>query len=202
MKHMQPFCFFVIPHLLRVLHPDSRKCRDTCGMRVYLAKAVACAVFALSPCAASADQVQISNLSDVSIPLWVTGDPDITQDVLVCVYRENSSGSSRSYGITATGDGPGFLLSDSGNHIPYHLTWNDGGESNPDGGTSAPMVNNVNLSSRNNARNNDDLPANSADCNGGSAPTARLRFTIHANDMDAAPDGTYTGTVTLLLSLI
>lgn len=152
--------------------------------------------------AAQADQVQISNLSDVSIPLWVTGDPDIVQDVFVCIYRENDSGSSRTYGIQATGDGPGFALRDGAYTLPYSIQWNDGGESNPGGGTTANMVNNVPLSGRSNARNDQDLPNNSADCNGGSSPTARVRFTITATDMDAAPDGTYTGTLTLLLSLI
>jgi hypothetical protein len=151
---------------------------------------------------ANADQVQISNLSDVTIPLWVTGDPDIIQDVFVCVYRENNSGTSRSYSIQATGDGPGFALKDGTQTLPYSITWNDGGESNPGGGTTATMVNNVALSNRSNARIDQDLPANSADCNGGSSPTARLRFTVSATDMDAAPDGAYSGTLTLLLSLI
>ncbi len=162
---------------------------------------MALALFALTATQAHADQVQISNLSDINIPLWVTGDPDIIQDVFVCVYRENTSGSSRSYGIQATGDGPGFALKAASYSIPFSVTWNDGGAGNPGGGSTSPMSNNVTLSNRNNARNNLDLPASSADCNGGSSPTARVRLTISAADMDAAPDGTYTGTITLLLSL-
>lgn len=171
--------------------------------RFLLAVTTAAGLLSLTfPGMAFADQVRISNLSDVSIPIWVTGDPDLVEDVFVCVYRENDSGSSRSYGIAATGDGPGFALKDGGNSIPFTLTWNDGGAGSPDGGTSSPLVDGVTLSNRNNARIDTDLPANSTDCNGGSAPTARIRLTISATAMDAAPDGTYTGTITLLLSVI
>lgn len=149
---------------------------------------------------AAADSVEISNLSDITVPVWITGDPDIIQDVFVCVYRQNTTGTVRTYGIKATGDGPGFFIKSGIKQLPYSVTWNDGGAGNPSGGTTSPLMNNVALSGLNNARNNLDLPANSNDCNAGASPTSRLRLTITSTDMDAATDGTYTGTITLLLS--
>ena len=144
----------------------------------------------------AADEVEISNLSNITIPLWVTGDPTVISDVFVCAYDKNN----RVYGITATGDGPGFLLKSGSHTVAYTVLWNDGGAANPGGGTTAPMVNNVKLTSRANARDKSDTPNNSADCNGGQSPTARLRITINQTAMDAAYDGTYTGTLTLIIS--
>jgi hypothetical protein len=150
---------------------------------------------------AAADEVEISNLTDVNVPQWVTGDPDIVQDVFVCVYRANISGTARTYGIEATGDGPGFFIKSGGTTLAYTLSWYDGGTGSPGGGAGQPLVNNVVLSGQTNARNNADLPANSADCNGGASPTAMLRIGVTATNMDAAPDGMYSGTITLILSL-
>jgi hypothetical protein len=157
---------------------------------------------ALAPAGlARADEVELSNLTDVNVPQWVTGEGDIVQDVFVCVYRQNSSGTARTYGIEATGDGPGFYLKSGTTTLAYSVNWYDGGTGSPGGGSGQPLVNNVVLTAQTNARNNQDLPVNSADCNGGGSPTAMLRLSITATDMDAAPDGTYSGTLTLLLSL-
>jgi hypothetical protein len=154
----------------------------------------------LASAPANADTVRISNLSNITVPLWVTGDTSIIQDVFVCVYRANTTGNSTSYGITATGDGPGFLLKSGTNNVAYTVTWNDGGASNPGGGTTATMINNVKLTSRSNARNNKVTPINSSDCNAGASPTARLRITLSQTAMDAARDGVFTGVLTLVLS--
>ena len=149
---------------------------------------------------AEAQTVRISNLSNVTVPLWINGDPTITQDVFVCIYRQNVSGTLRTYGIRATGDGPGFLIKSGANTLAYTVTWNDGGAANPGGGTTAPMVNNVVLSARQAARIQSDTPINSTDCNAAASPTARLRIGITNTNLDAARDGTFTGVLTLLLS--
>lgn len=162
---------------------------------VLLAAATSVAFAAADACA---DNVRISNISDVNIPIWVTGDGDIIQDVYVCVYRDSTT--DRTYSITTTGDGPGYLLKSSSYTLAYSVTWNDGGAGNLDGGTSSPMVNNVPLTLRNNARIQTDVPTSSSDCNGGASPTARVRITITNTNMDAAYDGTYSGVLTLYLS--
>lgn len=159
------------------------------------------AILLLNTSTANAQQVRISNLSNITIPMWVNGDPAIVQDVFVCIYRQNGgSNTNRTYAIRATGNGPGFLIKTGANTIAYTVTWNDGGAANPGGGTTAPMVNNVRLTNRQNARIKQDIPTFSSDCNAGASPTARLRIQITAAAMDAARDGTFTGILTLLLS--
>ena len=151
---------------------------------------------------AAPGQVRISNLTNITVPLWITGDPTIIQGVFACVYRENNgNNNARTYAITATGDGPGFLLKSGANTLAYTVTWNDGGAANPGGGTTADMTNNVKLTNRQNARNQTDTPATNDSCNSGASPTARVRITITNTNMEAAPDGTFTGVLTLILSL-
>jgi hypothetical protein len=158
-------------------------------------------ILIFSTAAHSAVQVRISNLSDINVPLWVTGDPGITEDVFVCVYRANDAdGTTATYNITATGDGPGFLLKSGMNTLAYSVTWNDGGAGNPSGGTSSPFITSVALSNRQNARIQSDTPTNSDDCNAGASNTARLRIAVTNTNLEAAYDGTYEGTITLLVA--
>ncbi len=155
----------------------------------------------LWPGIAAADQVRISNLSDVNTPIWIPGDPDIVTDIFVCIYRENSNRNSAvaRYRITALGDGPGMFLTSGFRKIPYTVVWDDGGAGNPSGGSSRPLLYAVPVLNLDHARTQRDIPANSSDCAGGSAPTARARITIRAADLDAAMDGTYNGTLTLIV---
>jgi hypothetical protein len=141
-------------------------------------------------------QVRVTNLFNQTVATWITGDPTIIRTNLVCIY--NTAG--RTYGITATGGPSGFLLSNGANTLAYTVLWNDGGAANPAGGTTAPMFNGIKLAARNNARIPTDTPTNSTDCNAGASPTAQLTITINSTAMDAARDGTFTGTLTLLLS--
>lgn len=169
-----------------------------------LAKRTLCLLLASSICLASndaaADRVRISNLSDMTGPSWIVGDPAIVMDVFVCIYRENTTGSNRTYGIRATSSPNSFRVTNGAQFITYTVQWNDGGAADPGGGTSANMVHNTRLANRQNARINTDLPVNSTDCNGGASPTARVRVTFSIAAMEAARSGNYTGTLTLLLT--
>jgi hypothetical protein len=149
---------------------------------------------------AQAQLVRISNLVDVSVPNWVTGGPDIIHDLFVCVYRQNVTDQNRRYAIRAVGDGPGLALRSGFHQIPFTAIWNDGGVGNPAGGTAAPLLHDVKLLSRNNARIQTDLPRDSTDCQGYSRPTARLRLVISRTALDAAYDGVYTGVLVLMLT--
>jgi len=149
---------------------------------------------------AHAQLVRISNLTYVTVPYWITGDPDIIHDLFVCVYRQNTSTPTRRYAIRAIGDGPGLFLKSGFHRIAYTAFWNDGGAGNPAGGNSAPLLNDVKLLARDNARINTDLPSNSTDCQGYSRPTARLRIVISRTALDAAYDGLYTGIMVLVLT--
>jgi hypothetical protein len=149
---------------------------------------------------ANAQLVRISNLTYVTVPYWISGDPDIVHDLFVCVYRQNTSTPNRRYAIRAIGDGPGLFLKSGFHRIAYTAFWNDGGLGNPAGGNSAPLLNDVKLLARDNARINTDLPSNSTDCQGYSRPTARLRIVISRTALDAAYDGLYTGILVLVLT--
>jgi hypothetical protein len=170
-----------------------------------LAKRISCILLASSVCLASndaaADRVRISNLSDMAGPSWIVGDGAVVMDVFVCIYRENTTGSNRTYGIRATSSPTSFRATNGAQTITYTVQWNDGGAANPGGGTTANMVHNVKLASRQNARINTDLPVNSTDCNGGASPTARVRVTFSTAAMEAARSGNYTSTLTLVLTL-
>jgi hypothetical protein len=150
--------------------------------------------------AAHAQQVRISNLTDISVPYWITGDPDIVHDLFICVYRQNTGIVTRTYAIRAIGDGPGLFLKSGFHRIAYTAFWIDVGATNPSGGNSVPLLHDVKMLSRNGARINTDLPSNSTDCQGYSRPTARLRIAISRTALDAAYDGFYTGNLVLVLS--
>ena len=149
---------------------------------------------------ANAQLVRISNLVDVSVPNWVTGDSDIVHDLFVCVYRQNVTDINRRYAIKAIGDGPGLELRSGFHKIPYTATWNDGGAGNPAGGRAAPLLHDVKLLARDKSFVNTDPPQDSSDCQGYSRPTSRLRIVISRTALDAAYDGVYSGALVLVLT--
>jgi hypothetical protein len=135
---------------------------------------------------------QIANISDLNLPTWGIGDPDVNQHIDVCVYAIGIF--STSYGVTISSPG-GYVLSNGSNTIPYSLYWEDSGAGNlgTTGGTQ--LTNNVKLTGRMNANILSPLCAL-----GLSGPTARLTIKITQADMTAALAGTYNGTITLLIS--
>ncbi|MBL0319705.1 MAG: hypothetical protein IPP74_10535 [Alphaproteobacteria bacterium] len=144
------------------------------------------------------NSARISRLSDVTVPLWITGNGNIQQDVFVCVYVGGTP-ATRNYHVTATGNGPGFLIKNGARSVAYSVQWNDGGAANPGGGTSKTLTSGSSIAASN-ARFPADTPFNSSNCNGGASPTARIRLTITSAALDAVPDGTYTGTLNILIS--
>lgn len=161
-------------------------------------------VFAASP-AAWAQQVRISGLSDFNINSWGTGDPNVYRYIDICIYRQNNNGNSRRYVITASSNNAGGFTLQSGQNgfykLPYTVSWFDGGTGAPGSGSPRQLTNNIlSAPSFNNARNNRNSPADSSDCNGNSAPTARLVITINASALDIVPDGSYTGSLNLLVA--
>ena len=177
--------------------PVSRKFRGSVSRALIGSlTALFCAQTLTAGIAYADDLVRISSLTDISVPLWVTGDPEVAETVLVCVYHTVAA----TYALKAVGDGPGFFLHNGSYTMPYSVKWNDGGALNPAGGSTAVLTNNVKLASLNNARIETDAPSSSSDCNSGANPTAQLTITISQVDLDSALDGTYTGVLTLYLT--
>ncbi|MBL0317871.1 MAG: hypothetical protein IPP74_00960 [Alphaproteobacteria bacterium] len=149
---------------------------------------------------AASPTIRISNLSDITISNWITGDSDIIQDVDVCVYKEDVTLSNRNYDLMATGDGPGFILKNGSYNLPYSVFWYDGGEGNPGGGSTHALTSASQVTSLHNSRIDTDVPTSSNDCNVGAVPTARFRVKILATDLDAVPEGTYTGQLSVVVA--
>lgn len=133
------------------------------------------------------ERVQISGLQDINFGQYPgSGNLDTNYDL--CVY---SNTPVARYDITATGSGAAdaFELSDgSGNEIPFSLFWND--ETGTVGGiTAIAGVTHINQTGANDE--------NYTCATGGDS--ANIRVYVGAGDINGEPNGTYTGTITLLI---
>lgn len=138
-------------------------------------------------------RARISDLNDLTLASWVNGDGDVVLKDDVCVYSSKAQGG---YTIKASGSGAdsGFTLANGDEVLPYNVTWNAGGVGNlADTGTQ--LVANVTSAKMTGASRD------SSSCNGANpGPTARVIVSMLETDMDAAVDGTYDGTLTLLVT--
>lgn len=138
-------------------------------------------------------RARISDLNDLTLASWVTGEGDVKLTDDVCVYSSKAQGG---YTIKATGDGANsaFTLANGSEILPYSVTWNSGGVGNlADTGTA--LTTNVTTARLTGAARD------SSSCTGANpGPTARVIVSMLATDMDAAIDGTYDGTLTLLVT--
>lgn len=138
-------------------------------------------------------RASITNLSDMTVTNWLTGGGDqvLTNDV--CVYSTRPSGG---YTIRASGSGVGggFLLANGALTLPYSVVWNSGGVGAlaNTGTTLTPNITSSGLTK---------ASTTSSTCNGSTpGPTARLVVTLLAANLEAAADGTYTGSLTLIVT--
>jgi len=130
------------------------------------------------------DEVRISNLVDINGVF--DGTNDIVGSSPACVYR-NGTGL---YQITASGSGAAgaFTITDGvfPTPIPYTVTYDDGS------GASA-MATGVTLAGQTGADPASDTCAGTGD-------NGTVGVTIAATDIVAAPAGSYTGTLTLVVA--
>ena len=137
---------------------------------------------------ASAQQVQINKLSDVSFGLI----SDFTTDALsaqnVCVF---SSTAQKGYNIAAQGSGAAnaFTLANGSTTLAYDVQWN----ANSGRTTGTSLTPNVALTGQ---RSN----ATAAGCSSGPTTTASLIVIIRAAALGAAPGGNFAGTLTLVIA--
>ena len=138
-------------------------------------------------------RARISDLNDLTLASWVTGDGDVKLKDDVCVYSSKVQGG---YTIKASGSGANsaFTLANGTETLPYTVAWNSGGVGNL-GDTGTSLTANV-TSARLTGASRD-----SSSCSGKNpGPTARIIVGMLATDLDAAIDGTYDGTLTLLVT--
>jgi len=138
-------------------------------------------------------RVRISDLNDLTLASWVNGDGPVTLKDDVCVYSTKAQGG---YTVKATGSGAGsaFTLANGDSVLPYSVSWNAGGV-NALADTGTQLVSNVTSAKMTGAARD------SSSCNGSTpGPTARIIVSMLETDMDAAVDGTYNGSLTLLVT--
>jgi hypothetical protein len=143
------------------------------------------------PANAILDTIQISNLTDFNLPSWNLGDGDVNASINICIYALGVP-TLNTYAVRASSP-DGFVLVNGSHQIPYTLSWEDSGGGNLGSNSGTTLTNNVKLTNRNNAN------ILSSNCSLG-GNNARLYLKITQAAMTAALAGTYTGTITLLIS--
>ena len=131
------------------------------------------------------DLVRITGFADFSASFTGSGDIDENDDL--CVYR-NGPGN---YRITGTGSGTAsaFTITDGSNTIAYTPSFND--QSGTTGGSA--LTSGTPLTAQTGA------DTSSQDCSSHASDNANLRVLFNEADLLAAPGGSYSGTITLVV---
>ena len=127
--------------------------------------------------------VQITKMTDFAFGTW-SGSGQLQSSDTICVY---DSQANANYGITATGSGAAsaFTVTDGTVTVAYTAEWQ--------GSIGAMTALTTGVKSLFSAAN-----SVSTTCAGGT--NATLRITVSQADLLAAEAGSYTGTVTILLT--
>lgn len=144
--------------------------------------------FAALPLPAAAQKARITNISDVSFGLISNLQADSRQSQNICVFSQSIGGA---YSILASGSGPGssFALSSGAYSLAYEVEWS--AQSGQTSGT--PLAPNVVLTSQASA-------ATQQSCNSGPATSASLTIILRSAELSQASEGSYSGSLTLLVA--
>ena len=138
---------------------------------------------------------QIAGLTDLTLSSYVLGAGDQTISTTACIFSNTINGG---YKVTATGNGGagnGYKLSNiSGQMIPYTVVWNAGGV-NKLGTTGTTLSSGVQSAQLTNAAT--DSPTCAGTIPG---PTAQINVKLSGSSLDNAPNGAYTGILTIVIN--
>jgi hypothetical protein len=140
------------------------------------------------PFPAAAQKVRITNIADVNFGLISNPQVDSRQSQNVCVFS-NSIGGAYSVSAAGSGSGSSFALSNGANSLAYEVEWS--GQSGQTTGTS--LTPNVPL-------NGQTSSATQQSCNSGPATSASLTIILRASQLSQARQGSYSGSLTLLVA--
>jgi hypothetical protein len=133
-------------------------------------------------------RVRATGFTDVNFGMLSGLQSDQRQSQSICVY---SNGNAGAYSVTAWGSGlaGSFELSNGLNTLPYDVQWS------PTSGqtTGADLSPNVSL-------NGQVSGAQHQTCNNGPATSATLIVVLRGVDLAQAREGTYSGSLSLLIS--
>ncbi len=140
------------------------------------------------PAPALAQQVQISELTDVAFGTIANMSSDISQSQTVCAYS-NALNSNYSVRLTGSGAGGALTLSNGAATMPYDVQWNSAA-----GQTSGTQL--VAGVPQSGFVSQGVLPG----CTLGLTRSGSLTVILRAASLSAAHAGSYTGTLTVLIS--
>lgn len=152
------------------------------------ATGVAALLLALAPQAATAQKVRITNLSDVDFGLIANPQVEARRSQNICLYS-NSSGGAYSVSASGSGTGSSFALSNGADSLPYEVEWSETSGQ----GSGVPLAPAVPLTGQRSA-------ATQQFCNSGPATTASMTIVLRAAELSRAREGSYSGTLTLLIA--
>jgi hypothetical protein len=139
--------------------------------------------------------VNISGLTDITIPTPTNFSVPATGQTTACVYT-NSAAATPTYAVTATSANSGggtdfFVKNGPSSTLKYTATWTNTGS------TPGPvtLASGVKVTGRTGANNTSTTCAS-----GGPSSNATFAVSFAAADMQLAPDGTYTDTATIVIS--
>lgn len=142
-----------------------------------------------APAAAQEKFVKIGNLTDYNFGTVTNLSADRSLASSICVY---SAKTTPGYNVTASGSGAGgaFTLAGGGGVLAYEVQWN--------------ML--PNMTSGTTLRPNVTLTgllttAIQANCNSGPPSSASLIVMLRATALQAAPSGTFGGTLTIIVGV-
>lgn len=142
----------------------------------------------LHPLPAVAQKARISNISDVSFGLVSNLQADSRQSQNLCLFSQSAGGA---YSISASGSGTGssFALTSGSDTLAYEVEWSP--QSGQTTGTSLDPG--VPLTGQTSA-------ATHQSCNSGPATSASLTIVLRASQLSQAREGSYSGSLTLLVA--
>ncbi|URD60179.1 hypothetical protein M8312_10310 [Sphingomonas sp. KRR8] len=140
-----------------------------------------------TPAAAQEKFVKIGNLTDYNFGTITNLSADRTLASSICVY---SAKTTPGYNVTASGNGAGgaFTLAGGGGTLAYEVQWNQA----PNMASGTTLRPNVPLTGL-------LTTAIQANCNNGPPSSASLIVVLRAAALQAAPSGTFSGVLTIII---
>lgn len=137
---------------------------------------------------ASAQKVRITSVSDVDFGLITTLQAESRRSQNICLYSNSPGGG---YSVVASGSGPGgsFSLGNGSSSLSYDVEW-----SQQSGQTSGTQL------SANGVLTGQSSAATHQFCNSGPATSASLTIVLRAAELSRAREGSYSGSLTLLIA--
>lgn len=141
-----------------------------------------------SPAPAQSNKVSISGLTDVAYGTINNLQTDSRRSQSICVSASTTDGL---YSVTATGTGPGGALELSSGtfSLPYSVEWS----SAPSQSFGASLTANAGLVGQ-------STPEKQQDCKSRGLQTASLIVILRGAELGAAIQGSYSGTLTILIA--